>query len=229
MNRTIFLNGTEVAINKSVSKKYSMSYRSMPALNKVVFNVAKIRYGDVQRKAREFLEKKRNLGVFNNIGKGGWLYIFGVKKKLNVVLSDKTDYIYESESLFVTLDEKKICDAGNNGDEYCRRLNSVITDFYKTALKTKLSILIGEEEKRIGVTCSDWGIRPIGSAWGKCNPKNKKIVFSLNLALFDERCIRMVIDHELAHILYPDHGKNFHAFMKKNCPDYKKINAYLNR
>ena len=229
MNKTIYLNGTEITIKKSFSVRYAMSYRSMPAFNKLIFNATKISYDEIRSKAQEFLEKKRNSDAFNDIRDGGTVLIFGKKKKLNVFFGEKKAFVDTPDSLIVSLDINKINNAENSENEYYRQLNSVIADFYKIALKRKLNALVGEEEERTGIVCGGWEIRSIGSAWGKCIPKDKKIVFSLNLALFDESCIRMVVDHELTHILYPDHGKDFHAFMEKICPDYKKINAYLNR
>ncbi len=51
--------------------------------------------------------------------------------------------------------------------------------------------------------------------WGECEYWNRSINLNLSLLLQSERNIRKVILHELAHLKYPRHTKNFYEFLGK--------------
>ncbi len=57
--------------------------------------------------------------------------------------------------------------------------------------------------------------------YGSCNSKNS-ICFSLYLMLEDEAFIDYVVVHELAHIKYKNHGREFHSFTEKFAHNPKK-------
>lgn len=72
------------------------------------------------------------------------------------------------------------------------------------------------------------GVKPtavkINSAkkrYGSCSGKNS-INFSLYLMDKDECFIDYVVVHELAHIKYHNHSKEFYVFIEKYLPDYKE-------
>jgi len=64
--------------------------------------------------------------------------------------------------------------------------------------------------------------------FGSCSSKNS-INFSAYLMLFPLEAVDYVIVHELAHIKYKNHQKEFYALVEKYMPDYKKRAALLKR
>lgn len=65
-------------------------------------------------------------------------------------------------------------------------------------------------------------VKDIRSAWGKCAYTKGKVIFALMLIEKPYRLIEYVAVHELAHFIYHDHQKAFHALMTKVMPDYKE-------
>ncbi len=57
--------------------------------------------------------------------------------------------------------------------------------------------------------------------FGSCSAKNS-VNFSLYLMLYSEGAIDYVVLHELAHIKYKNHGKEFYDLIAMYMPDYKK-------
>lgn len=55
---------------------------------------------------------------------------------------------------------------------------------------------------------------------GSCSPKNS-INFSCYLMLFPNEAVDYVVVHELAHIKYKNHQKEFYSLIEKYMPDYK--------
>ena len=62
--------------------------------------------------------------------------------------------------------------------------------------------------------------------FGSCSGKNN-INFSAFLMMFPIEAIDYVVVHELAHIKYKNHQKEFYDFVKLYMPDYKKCAALL--
>ncbi len=57
--------------------------------------------------------------------------------------------------------------------------------------------------------------------WGSCNFKNG-LNFNTLLVKFPLEVIEYVVIHELAHIKYKNHSKDFWNLVYKYCSDYKK-------
>ena len=70
-------------------------------------------------------------------------------------------------------------------------------------------------------------IRDISYAWGSCST-NKNITISLKLIKYSKEAIKYVILHELCHLKYMNHSKNFWNLVEKYMPDYKEIKKSLN-
>lgn len=70
-------------------------------------------------------------------------------------------------------------------------------------------------------------IREMKTRWGVCNVKTKTI--TLNSLLFRENiiCLDYVIIHELSHLIYFNHSKNFWNLVEKYFPNYKEIRKSL--
>lgn len=67
-------------------------------------------------------------------------------------------------------------------------------------------------------------IRNIKYAWGSCS-NNKNITINKNLISYSELAIRYVILHELCHLKYMNHSKEFWSLVQKYMPEYKKAKA----
>ena len=58
--------------------------------------------------------------------------------------------------------------------------------------------------------------------WGSCNYKNG-LNFNILLMKFPIEIMEYVIIHELAHIKYKNHSKDFWNLVAIYCPNYKEI------
>lgn len=57
--------------------------------------------------------------------------------------------------------------------------------------------------------------------YGSCNTRTHNLCFSYRLIDKPAVCIDYVIVHELAHIVHPNHSKDFYNYIEKYMPDYK--------
>ena len=62
--------------------------------------------------------------------------------------------------------------------------------------------------------------------FGSCSPKNS-LCFSYLLMRYPDEAIDYVVLHEIAHIKYKNHSKQFYSLIEKYMPDYKKREKLL--
>lgn len=69
-------------------------------------------------------------------------------------------------------------------------------------------------------------IRDIKYAWGSCS-SNRNITINKNLAREEEKVIEYVILHEMCHLKYMNHSKEFWALVETYIPEYQKYKNML--
>ena len=80
--------------------------------------------------------------------------------------------------------------------------------------------------KMTGLIPNKIRIKDIKYAWGSCS-SNKNITINHKLIAYSEIAIRYVILHELCHLKYMNHSKEFWNLLQKYMPEYKKAKAEL--
>lgn len=70
-------------------------------------------------------------------------------------------------------------------------------------------------------------IRKMKTRWGVCNTKTHRVTLNLELIKKDPIYLDYVIVHELSHLLYPNHSREFWKCVENNFKDYKKIRKEL--
>lgn len=137
--------------------------------------------------------------------------LFDLQKRLRELLSEPK----YSDSL-----DRKAAEAALKGELSADKTAEII-------LAAKLSVFIPLWEKKTEFYCSSWKIKKVKSYWGKCNFITRELFFCLRLAEQDNDYIEYVVLHELAHIKYHDHGKEFKAFLSKHMPEWRTTRKKL--
>lgn len=81
---------------------------------------------------------------------------------------------------------------------------------------------------RMNVLPTKWGIRPMKTKWGSCNPDKRIIWLNAELAKKPERMLDYVIVHELAHLISSKHDDRFTAVLDREMPRWREIRRELN-
>lgn len=140
--------------------------------------------------------------------------------------------VYKESSLdnSVELDEKKVCIFLNNIDEevLAQRL---FDDWWRnTAIalfQSEMEKLYQKIFKKHGLNQPNILVRKMKTLWGSCTPNKNKITLNEYLLKADIRCIQYVILHELTHLIYPNHSKEFYDFLTIHMPDWKERKKQL--
>ncbi len=93
-----------------------------------------------------------------------------------------------------------------------------IKNYLKAVAKKTFPPLVKKYEDIIGIKSSGIGYRFMTSRWGSCNVKTKHINFSVYAIQKPMEYIEYLVCHELLHILYPNHGKEFKNALRQIIP-----------
>ena len=87
--------------------------------------------------------------------------------------------------------------------------------------------------ERVNYYSKIMGVEPTGikitsaqKRFGSCSTKNS-ICFSYILMLYPQEAIDYVVVHELAHIRFHNHSKDFYGFIESVLPDYRNREKLL--
>lgn len=125
------------------------------------------------------------------------------KKELEKILEKKRNWI------------EKNLEKSNQKQE---RKPLYIEEQFKQIIEKNANELI----KITGLIPNKIRIKDIKYAWGSCS-SNKNITINHKLIVYSEMAIRYVILHELCHLKYMNHSKEFWNLVQKYMPNYKKV------
>ena len=117
-------------------------------------------------------------------------------------LTDTSIYIYSKDITNLKIDKK-------------------LLEWKVEKLKSILDEYLDKYTKLLDKNISYYHIKKLSSAWGIYHKKENYITFNFDLIEKDIECIEYVVLHELCHIFYMNHQKNFWTLLEKYMPDYK--------
>ena len=125
------------------------------------------------------------------------------KKEIDKIVKSKEDWI-----------KKTLAKTKNKSEK-----EKLYTD---EKFKTIVEETANELVKETGIIPNKIRIRDIKYAWGSCSV-NKNITISYKLICYSKETIKYVILHELCHIKYMNHSKDFWNLVATYMTNYKEI------
>lgn len=181
-------------------------------------------YGISEEKAYKFFKSKiewikRAVEKTENYRKtdfsdGGELFVFGQKRRLEVVKGSREQVICGDDIMTVVVKNEE-------------RTKAATIKYLEKSLEEVLVGYFKKWEEITGLKSSEVKIRKMKSLWGSCTPKTRAIRISFYLVSMPVRCIEYVVLHELIHIRYPNHQQGFKGMLSEYMPDWKTRRQYL--
>jgi len=114
-----------------------------------------------------------------------------------------------------------------NRDDLDKKKRLVYEWYYEKALLHFFNTL-QELNKIVKKDIKSVKIRDMKTRWGSCNSYKSYINLNLELIKKPKKCIEYVIFHELAHLIYPNHSKDFYNYLTLYMPDWEERKKILN-
>lgn len=155
-----------------------------------------------------------------------------IKNGTSVQMLGKDMRIVFQEDLknYIEVDEKRITlylkDVTN--EEFAQKM---FLRWWKKAaedvFQNELNSLYEKIFKKYQIAKPDIYVRKMKTLWGSCTPSKSKVTFNNYLFKANIRCIQYVVLHELTHLLYPNHSKQFYDFLTVHMPDWQERKKQL--
>lgn len=99
--------------------------------------------------------------------------------------------------------------------------NSLVNNWYLQKAEKYFEKVIDKYSHIVKSDIKNVRIRQMKTRWGSCNPSKGYINLNSELIKKPIICIEYVIFHELAHLVYPNHSKDFYNYLNTYMPDWK--------
>ena len=97
-----------------------------------------------------------------------------------------------------------------------------IKQLFKNNTYAMLQYKLPYWSKETGIQYKEFNVRDAVSKYGSCVPAKQKLHFSSRLIMLPENAVDAIIVHELCHMVYHNHSKQFYDLVKKYKPDYER-------
>lgn len=81
--------------------------------------------------------------------------------------------------------------------------------------------------RNYGISMPELHIEPMPKRWGSCSASRGIIRLHNQLVEMPRPCVEYVVMHELCHLVYPDHSKEFYTLLTVKMPDWKQRQKML--
>lgn len=105
-------------------------------------------------------------------------------------------------------------------------LDPELEKMYREMAKEILTIECDRLSKVMGITYNKLTIRDQKSRWGSCSSQ-RNISLNWRLIFMHPMIARYVVIHELAHIRYMNHSREFWSEVERYMPNYQKYRGWL--
>lgn len=162
---------------------------------------------------REIIEKE-NKDIVGLLGK---------EYKLNIIYVDNLNskiYI-DRENLIIEIPKKQ----KSQIEEIKQKL---IDEMYEKVAEKEVDMAMQIITRIVGIKPNKYKIKKLKSAWGTCT-SNKNITINSSLMKYDRKVIQYVVLHEICHLKYMNHSKEFWQMVEKYMNDYKEARCKLKK
>lgn len=210
----------EVERKENLKHTYITVERNKPILVKAPLAINTEDLKKLVKKKASWIMKKReelqsSVMVEDTLKTGSRLHYLG--KNYYVQLIKEIDrqnihieFIYSKFQIFLPMDYKE------------SDLQEAINTFYLNCAKSKIEPLIKKWSKIMELKAKEVNFKTSKIKWASCSASNK-IMFNIEVVKLSKHLIEYVVIHELSHIRYKNHSKEFWILISKYLPKYKQL------
>ena len=164
------------------------------------------------------LDKYRKSSGYNNLSdlkSGSSTQFLGKDLRVYLVQSDKNKVMADEKSVTVYLKDSN--DREKENALFAEWWKNQAEEIYASMVDRYMPIFLRHKIQRPQIC-----IRKMKTLWGSCSKHLNKITLNEYLLKADIRCIEYVVFHELTHLIYNAHNKDFYDFLTIYMPDWKE-------
>lgn len=118
----------------------------------------------------------------------------------------------------------------NVGQEIIKEyVDKAIKNLFKNNTEVLIAQKLPQWSKITGFEYNQVKIRDATTRYGSCMPSKKNLYFSSRLIMLPDDKVDAIIVHELCHMKYKYHDKQFYDLVATYIPNYKEIDKWLKK
>lgn len=185
----------------------------------------------------EAMQKKNMHDIYLKVLEdGNEIFYLGKSYMLKIIKSRRENIILAGRIMYMYVNIKNDLQNNNNNNNKSnnRRKKELLLDiWYKTnaiklfeeLIKKYCSLMnLNNKIETFNITFT---VKKLKSKWGSCDIAKKHIVLNLELMKYPIHAIEYIILHELTHLIYPNHSKDFYNTITLYMPEWKKEKTIL--
>ena len=113
-----------------------------------------------------------------------------------------------------------------NEEEQKKEVFKQILNWYKAQARRFFTQEVESEKAKYAFNYNDISIKDTVSRWGSCSTQ-KNFNFNWRLVMAPPEVLSYVVEHEIAHLTYMNHSKEFWALVAQRYPKYLEAKQWL--
>lgn len=216
-------------VNKARVKNFYITIQNGEVVIKAPWYVTSSQIQDVVESKRQWIMQKleeyqTSPRKAKDYADGEKFQILGENYFLNIYYKDINNAILNVENgKIVIILPLRYADEDNT-----EQIKKMIDKMYYMIAEREVESAMEKTRKMVGLAPEEYRIKKTKSVWGSCS-SNKKITINQNLMMYSRKAIEYVVLHEVCHLKYMNHSKNFWAMVENYMPDYKEAEKELKR
>ncbi|HJJ05245.1 MAG TPA: M48 family metallopeptidase [Clostridiaceae bacterium] len=212
----------EYEIVRSKIKNLYIHVRDNKVIVKAPIKMKQSEIEDIVDRKKKWIYEKINQNVVENYKDGNTVKILGKDFLLQVqFLKDIKPILELNESdvvISLPLERKN----RNN----TQIIKDLINNLYMKIAEKEVAMAMMVVTRIVGIKPNKYRIKRLKTAWGTCT-QNKNITINSELMKYDRQVIQYVVLHEICHLKYMNHSKEFWNMVEKYMKDYKEVRSRL--
>ena len=145
------------------------------------------------------------------IFEGSTIYLLGDRYIVRIILDKSRCVEIKDGFIYIYSDDLDL-----------KIIDKIYSNYLKDLTLTTYKGIVDKYLNLTKLSINKLTIRSLKRTYGKCYFERKEIILSRSLIYKRIEFIEAVIMHEVAHLKYPNHQKEFYNFINKYMPDYKE-------
>jgi len=183
----------------------------------------------VQKKAEWVLHQKEyfrrnNEGYPKKFVSGESLYYLGRQYKLKVKVvkgAEETPVVQLFRGQFLVVASK-----GYDPEQRTTMIRRSLAEWYRCRAEEHIPKIADRYSSRLGLIHATIRIREMKKRWGS-GGHSGRLAFDWRIMMAPRRLVEYVVAHELCHLKYNDHSRDFWRLLERVMPDHERRRAEL--
>ena len=230
MKKTKYENKTiAYTVNKAKVKNFYISIEKGEVVIKAPWYVTSSQIQNVVESKRQWIMQKleeyqSSPRKVKDYADGERFQILGESYFLNIYYKDINNAVLNVENGKISV----VLPLRYSDSDNTEQIKKLIDKMYYMIAEKEVENAMEKTRKMVGLAPEEYRIKKIKSVWGSCS-SNKKITINQNLMMYSRKAIEYVVLHEVCHLKYMNHSKNFWSMVEKYMPDYKEAEKELKK